>query len=155
MPSPTISHIICTTALVSLIFIMPFYYAIVLDNISMDLARRELKEIAAYVSNTFANLYFLVNSTQFVDVNLTKELTYLPFTVEDSIYVVKIIGSNGNATKIAAYLKERSSIISEAWLAPGLKIGSNDSVESWRGTIVAGCNRNATGIYIWISYGGS
>jgi len=155
MPSPTISHIICTTALVSLIFIMPFYYGIVLDNISMDVARRELKEIADYVSNTFSNLYFLVNSTQYLNVNLTKELTYLPLTVEDAIYVVKITGSGGNATKIIAYLRERSSIISETWLSPGMKIGSNDSVESWRGSIVAGCNRNNTGIYIWFSYGGS
>jgi len=150
MPSPTISHLICTTALVSLILIMPFYYSIVLDNISMDVARRELKEIADYVSNTFANLYFLVNSTQHININLTKELIYLPFTVEDSIYVIKISGSGGNATKVSAYLRERSSIISEAWLAPGLKIGSSDSVESWKKNIVAGCTRNGTGIYIWL-----
>lgn len=153
MPAPTISHLICTSALVMLIFVMPFFYAIVVNNIRVDMARRELKEIADYVSNTLANLYFLVNSTDYLDVSLDKELIYLPSTVENSIYIVKIDGSDGNASKITACLKDRSSVVADAWLVPGLNMKVKNSIESGGGTVVAGCSRNSTGVYVWIAYG--
>ena len=153
MPSPTISYLICSMALVMLIFVMPFFYAIVANNIRADMIRRELKEITDYVSNTLANLYFLVNSTDSPDVSLEKELMYLPSTVENSVYIVNIDGSGENASKITAYLKDRSSVEVDAWLVPGLKVGADYSIKSGGRTVVAGCSRNGTGVYVWIRYG--
>jgi len=136
-----------------LIFVMPFFYAIVVDNIRVDMMRMELKEITDYVSNTLANLYFLVNSTDSPDGPLEKELIYLPSTVENSVYIVNIDGSGGTASKITAYLKDRTSVEVDAWLVPGLKVGEDYSIESGRRTVVAGCSRNGTGVYVWIKYG--
>ena len=136
-----------------LIFVMPFFYAIVVDNIRVDMMRMELKEITDYVSNTLANLYFLVNSTDSLDVSLEKELIYLPSTVENSVYIVNIDGSNGTASKITAYLKDRTSVEVDAWLVPGLKVGEDYSIESGGRTVVAGCSRNGMGVYVWIRYG--
>jgi len=153
LPSPTISHLICTSALVMLIFVMPFFYAIALDNIRVDMMRRELKEITDYVSNTLANLYFLVNSTNCLNVTVMKELVYLPSEVENSIYIVKIDRNGGNAMKITAYLKDRSSVAADAWLVPGLKVGADNSIESGGRTVIASCSRNGTGVYVQIMYG--
>ena len=136
-----------------LIFVMPFFYAIVVDNIRVDMMRMELKEITDYVSNTLANLYFLVNSTDSLDVSLEKELIYLPSTVENSVYIVNIDGSNGTASKITAYLKDRTSVEVDAWLVPGLKVGEDYFIESGGRTVVAGCSRNGMGVYVWIRYG--
>lgn len=152
LPAPTISHVICTTGLVLLIFVMPFFYAIVVNNIDAEMMKRELREIADYVSNTMANLYFLVNSTSYSDVSLEKELVYLPSAVENSLYIVEIVESGGNASKITAYLKNKSSVAVDSWLAPGLKVGAENYVESGR-NVVAGCGRNGTGVYAWIRYG--
>lgn len=153
MPAPTISYLICSMALVMLIFVMPFFYAIVINNIRLNMVQKELKEIADYVSNTLANLYFLVNSTDSPNVSLEKELIYLPATVENSIYIVKIDGNGGNATKMSAYLKDGSSVMADAWLAPGLKVGTQNTIESSGRTALAGCSRNGTGVYVWIRYG--
>lgn len=153
MPAPTIGHVIFTMSLVMLIFVMPFFYVIIVDNITAEMMKRELKEIADHVSNTVANLYFLVNSTNYVNVSLEKELVYLPSAVENSVYIVKIVESGGNASKITAYLKNKSSIAADSWLAPGLKVGAEDYVESSGRTVVAGCSRNVTGVYAWIKYG--
>ncbi|MGC9346235.1 MAG: hypothetical protein ACP5ER_05550, partial [Candidatus Bathyarchaeales archaeon] len=124
----------------------------VANNIRVDMMRRELKEITDYVSNTLANLYFLVNSTNCLNVNVTKELLYLPSAVENSVYTVEIEGNAGNAPKITAYLKDRPSVAADAWLVPGLKVGTENSVESGGRTVVAGCSRNGTGVYVWIKY---
>jgi hypothetical protein len=141
-------------ALVMLIFIMPFFYAIVINNIRANMVQRELKEIADYVSNTLANLYFLVNSTNCLDVNLTKELIYLPSTVENSVYMVEINGSSINASNIRAYLKDKPSVSAESWLNPGLYRDKPPyMVESGERKVVAGCCRNSTGVYVWIGYG--
>lgn len=136
-----------------LIFVMPFFYAIVANNIRVDVMRMELKEITDYVSNTLANLYFLVNSTDSPDVPLEKELLYLPSTVENSVYIVNIDGNGENASKITTYLKDMPSVAADAWLVPGLKVGADYSIESGGRTVVAGCSRNGTGVYVWIRYG--
>lgn len=149
LPAPTISHVICTTGLVLLIFVMPFFYVLVVDSIEADMMRRELREIADYVSNTLANLYFLVNSTNYGDVSLEKELVYLPSTVENSVYVVEIVESGGNGAKITAYLKNKSSIAVDSWLVPSLKVGAENYIEGGR-SVVAGCSRNGTSVYAWI-----
>ena len=152
LPAPTISHVICTTGLVLLIFVMPFFYAIVVNNIDAEMMKRELREVADYVSNTMANLYFLVNSTNYVNVSLEKELVYLPSDVENSLYIVEIVESGGNASKITAYLKNKSSVAVDSWLAPGLKVGAENYIESGR-AVVAGCSRSGTSFYAWIRYG--
>jgi hypothetical protein len=139
-------------ALIILIFVMPFFYAMVVDNIKADMVRRELKEIADYVSNTLANLYFLVNSTDYFNVRLTKELIYMPSNVENAQFIVKIEGDGGAASNVVAYLKDRPSVSAEAWFAPSLKMGSKNFVESGRGVVIAGCNRTYEGVYVWIDY---
>jgi hypothetical protein len=149
LPSPTMGHLICTSALIMLIFVIPTFYATVANNIGASMARRELKEIADYASNTLANLYFLVNSTNCLNVSLTKELIYLPSAVENSVYIVKI---DENASKVTAYLKDRSSVAADAWLVPGLEVGGGDTIESGGRTVVAGCRRDFTGVYVWIDF---
>ncbi|MBS7621406.1 hypothetical protein KEJ32_04770 [Candidatus Bathyarchaeota archaeon] len=154
MPSPTISHLICTTALVVLIFILPLFYNIAVDHVRVDMICRELREIADYVSNTIANLYFLVNSTYVFDVSLQKELVYLPSNIENFIYVLKIGVKDGYASNVTAYLKERPSVEVVAWLIPGLKVDSGKSfVESCGRTVIVGCYRNNSGVFVWIGYG--
>lgn len=140
-------------ALVMLIFVMPFFYSSVTNNIQANMVQRELQEIADYVSNTLANSYFLVNSTDYLNVNLTKELMYLPSTVENSVYIVEIDGSGGNASRITAYLRDKPSVAADAWLATGLKIGAPSSIESSGRTVIAGCSRNSTGVYVWLTDG--
>lgn len=133
---------------------MPFFYSVVIDSIHVDTVQIELREIADYVSSTFANLFFLVNSTSY-DINVTKELIYLPSTVEESIYILKIEESEGKALKITAYLKYKPSVAAGAWLVPGLKIdaAARAHVESAARPVVAGCRRDGADVYIWIDYG--
>ncbi len=150
LAAPTMGHLICTSALVMLIFLMPLFYASVTNNIRAEMVRRELKEVADYVSNTFANLYFLVNSTECLNANLTKELMYLPLTIEDSLYVVEIDRDGENASKVTAYLKDEPSVAAEAWLLPGLKATAESSIESGGRIVVVGCRRSLDGVYVWI-----
>jgi hypothetical protein len=132
---------------------MPFFYAIVINNVHANMVQRELKEIADYVANTLANLYFLVNSTEYANVNLTKELIYLPSMVENSVYNVKIDGNGVNASKISAYLKDKPSVAADSWLTPGLYRDKPPYIVEGGGRkVVAGCSRNSTGVYVWISY---
>ncbi len=131
---------------------MPVFSSMVLNNISSDMEERELREIADYVSNTFGNLYFLVNSTGSNHVSLEKEMIYLPSSIENSIYVLTIVDSGGNASKISAHLKGQTSTAAEAWLIPGLKVGENNSVESGGNTVVVGCTRDSSIVSIWITY---
>jgi hypothetical protein len=132
-----------------LIFVMPIFYATVSSNISVNMARRELKEIADYASNTLSNLYFLVNSTDCLNVSLTKELMYLPSAVENSVYTLEI---DEDASKVIAYLRDRSWIVADAWLVPGLNAGEESSIESGDRAVIAGCSRNGTGVYVWIRH---
>jgi len=152
MASVVIGHLICTTALIVLIIILPVYYSNVQDNIRVNVMKIELKEIADYVSNTLANTYFLVNSTSSSPVNLTKTLVYLPNTVENSFFVVQIDENGGTAASITAYIKDRPTVQSTAWLSTGLKCENLPPIESGRGTVAAGCYRNQTGVYVQLGY---
>ena len=152
MPAPAISHLICTSALIILIIVMPVFYSITTNNIQTEVIKIELKEIADYVSNTLANLYFLVNSTNCLDVNLTKELVYLPSTVENYVFVVEIWGTGKNASKIVAYLKYEPHIRADAWLVPGLYRDKPPYFVESGSEVIVGCSRNATGVYVWIDY---
>ncbi len=149
MAAITVGHLICTSALVTLTFVMPFFYGYVVDDIRANMIERELKEIADYVSNTFASLFFLVNSTSFSSVSAQKEMMHIPSSVENSIYVVEIQGVSGNASEIVAYLRDQPSILAESWLVPGLKVGDDNSVEGG-GRMIVGCSRVGQDIFAWI-----
>ncbi len=152
MASIVISQLICTTALIVLIIILPVYYSNVQDNIRVNVIKIELKEIADYVSSTLANTYFLVNSTDSTPLNLTKTLMYLPDTVESSFFVVRIDSVGTTATSVTAYVKDQPSIQSTAWLSTGLKCQNLEPVESGKGTVAAGCYRDQTGVYVQLGY---
>lgn len=146
------SHVICTTALITLIFLMQFSYFYVVDNISAEMARRELKEIADYVSDTLANLYFLANSTN-RDVELQKTLS-LPSAVRGSTYLMEIVFNETLlAQRVHAYIKGKSWIDATSWLLPGLRVdGQYETVESGGKTVIAGCRRDSASVYVWIAY---
>ncbi|RLI47208.1 hypothetical protein DRO69_01135 [Candidatus Bathyarchaeota archaeon] len=151
MPAYTISHVIFTSALITLIFLMQFSFLYVVDNMKMEMIKRELKEIADYVSDTLANLYFLVNSTNYSNVTLEKTLN-LPSHVQDSTFIINITSNGGDAQSVHAYLKDNSRIDASSWILPGLKVGSQTSVESGGRTVVAGCSRVSTSVLVWIAY---
>lgn len=152
MPSQTISHVICTAALVALIFFTQFFYVQVVDNLQAGITRRELKEIADHVSDTLANLYFLVNSTN-CDTELEKSLS-LPSEISHSSYTVEIGSSaSGSAQNVTAHLKDRaSSIYATSWLLPGLMVHPNKTreIESGQDSVLAGCLRMSPNVYVWI-----
>ncbi len=146
-----ISQLICTVALIALIIVLPAYYSNVKNDIRVSVVKVELQEIADYVSSTLANTYYLVNSTDSNNVNLTKTLVYLPDTVENSFFNVTINGNSANATSVSAYLVDTPSVYSTAWLGTGLK-GGGVTIESGKGTVEAGCYRDSTGTYALLGY---
>lgn len=151
MPAPTMSYVICTGALVIMIFAAQIFYMYVIDNVWAEMARRELKEIADYVSNTLANLFFLVNSTSY-SVTIEKNLD-LPSRIQDSIYIVKIENNTeGFAESINAYLKKKPWVSADSWILPNLKVDEeNRQVESGEKILVAGCYRDVNmDVYLWI-----
>ena len=150
MPAPTMSHVICTAAIIVLIFVMQFFYLYVVNNVQAEMAKRELKEIADYVSDTLANLYFLVNSTS-SDITLEKNLD-LPLVISDSVYIVKIQSdATGYAQSVYTYLKGKSVQYATAWLLPGLMVDQvYHEVESSDREVVAGCGRQDMNVYVWI-----
>ena len=154
MAAPTISYVICSMGLIFLIFAMPFFFAMEQNSFSEEMAKRELKEISDYTSNTLANLYFLANSTNSVEFELTKTLLYLPQTVEDSRYVLGITSMDGvNASKVTAFLRDKSRVAGDSWLVPGLKVMNESLLEIGSKSVLSGCYRNSTGYYVWLSEG--
>lgn len=153
MAAPAISHLIGTTALITLIFILPLFYTNIVENIEADVIKKELQEIADYTSNTIENLYFLINSTNSLSVSsMEKELVYLPSEVENSIYILEIVqGINESRPYIHAVLKNDNSVAVNSWLIPGLNVINNsNSIESGEKTVVVGCSRDDNGITVWI-----
>lgn len=153
MTAPAISHLLGTIGFIVLIFFLPLFYFNIVENIQTDVALRELKEVADYTSNTIGNIYFLVNSTNSDYISIEKELIYFPTEVENSIYVLEIKSNitTGEAEYVTAKLKNDNSVEAISWLLPGLKIiGNPILVESTQETIFIGCNRNATGVYLWL-----
>ncbi len=133
---------------------MPFFFAMQQDSFSEEMAKRELTEISDYTSNTLANLYFLANSTNSVELEVTKTLLYLPETVEDSIYMLGITSTDGlNASKVTAFLRDESSVAGDSWLIPGLKVMNVSLLEIGSKSVIAGCYRNSTGYYVWLGEG--
>ncbi|TRO52184.1 hypothetical protein E2P63_03940 [Candidatus Bathyarchaeota archaeon] len=153
MAAPTMSYLICSVGLIVLIIAMPVFYSIERDNIANRIAESELTEIADYTSNTLSNLYFLANSTDNANINLTKQLVYLPLTVQGSFYKITIESVDEEASKITASFTDRPSISSDSWLVPGLKVGNSYSVESSSKKIFANCFRNEAGFFISVVNG--
>ena len=101
-----------------------------------------------------ANLYYLANSTNSGELEITKELLYLPRTVEDSFYFLSITSIDGvNASKVTAFLRDKSWIVGDSWLVPGLKIMNESLIEIAGKSVSAGCYRNSTGFYVWLVEG--
>jgi len=152
LPAYTVSHVIFTSALIALIFLMQFSFIYVVDNMKMEMIKRELKEITDYVSDTLANLYFLLNSTNYSNVTLEKTLN-LPSHVEDSTFVINITLDEGSAQSIYAYIKDNSRITASSWILPGLKVENQTLIESGGRTVVAGCRLGVDlNVYAWIAY---
>jgi len=114
-----------------LIFVMPIFYSTVSNNISLDMARRELKEIADYASNTLSNLYFLVNSTDCLNVSLTKELMYLPSSVENSVYALEI---EEDASKVKQWLLVAVEMEQVSTCGSNIRMGDTLVRTVWRNT---------------------
>jgi hypothetical protein len=145
-------------ALVTLIFVLAFSYFSVAESIQIEIAKRELREATDYVSNTLENLRFLANSTVNTaieggtpsNVSLEKELS-LPSTIKGSVYAVEIVGDGNDASEVSAYLKDRPYVRANSSLMPGLKTAGLTYVESSDKKTVAGCRREGTDLYVWIS----
>jgi len=156
LAAPAISHLIGTTALIALIFVLPLFYTNVVNTIEMDVIEKELQEIADYTSNTIENLYFLLNSSNSLSVSsMEKELVYMPSAVENSIYFLEIVPSvNGSSPYVHAELKNDNSVAVDSWLLPGLNVVENyKRIESGeKNVVVVGCSRDVNGINVWIEY---
>lgn len=153
MPAPTISHVILTGALIVLVFTVQLFFFYVVDNIWAEMVRRELKELTDYVSDTLANLYFLMNSTS-LDTSLKKTLK-LPSRVSGSSYKVEIVNSGGSAQSVRAIVDVKTWVNVTSWLPPGLKVSPSNQVggiQSVGKTAFAGCTRISRNVYVWLAY---
>jgi len=152
LPAPTISHVILTAALIILVFTVQLFYFYVVDNLWAEMVRRELRELTDYISDTLANLYFLVNSTS-VDTTLKKTLN-LPSSISGSSYRVEIVSSGGSAQSVKAYVEVKTWVNSTSWLPPGLKVDSqaNQVIQSMGRTALVGCTRVSKNVYVWLAY---
>jgi len=156
LPSPTITHLICTAALITLIFAMQFFYFIVIENVQTETITRELKEVADYVSDTFVNLYFLANSSD-LNFNLTKELD-LPESIHNRAYMIEILhDEEGSALSVRVYLRDEPSVYGESRLVPGLKVdaGTFLCVEGGVRNLLARCHRSDGAIMIGMEFASS
>lgn len=153
MPSPTISHLICTTALIFLIFAVQVYYFHIVNSVWTEMSVRELKEITDYVADSLANLYFLANSTRSV-VTLEKTLS-LPSEIAGSSYTIEILYDGSKvAQSIKGHFNTKTWLNTASWLPPGLKVHSTfyKPIVSSDKTVVAGCSRESANVYVWIAY---
>ncbi len=151
MPAPTITHLICTAALIVLIIVMQFFYMQIVSNVRAEVIRRELKDIADHVSNTFSNLYYLLNSSS--STRILRKTLEVPEKVEEILYYIQINynTSSNKAESIKVYLVSDNSIYAVSWLTPGLKVNTsmNLIVLSSENDIFACCGRFGGEFLIW------
>jgi len=155
MPAPVISHVILTGALIVVIFTVQVFYFYVVDNVWAEMVKRELKEIADYVADTIANLYFLANSTG-TNPSLEKTLK-LPLEIGGSSYSLEIVKDQSNyAQTVKASVQGKSWLNVNSWVPRGLLVntGKTTTVQSSANTVIAGCQRVSSSIYVWIAYKG-
>ena len=151
MPAPTITHLICTAALIVLIIVMQFFYMQIVSNVRAEVIRRELKDIADHVSNTFSNLYYLLNSSS--STGILRKTLEVPEKVEEILYYIQINydTSSNEAESIKVCLVSDNSIYAVSWLTPGLKVDASMSliVLSSENDIFACCGRFEGEFLIW------
>ena len=155
MVAPAISHVILTGALIVVIFTVQFFYFYVVDNVWAEMVRRELKELTDYVADTIANLYFLANSTS-TNPSLEKTLR-LPLDVGGSSFSIEITKDQNNYTQtVKASVQGKSWLYVSSWVPRGLlvNVGKTQTIESSGKTVIAGCQRVSSRIYVWIAYKG-
>ena len=153
MPAPAISQAILTGALIVVIFTVQVFYFYVVDNVWGEMVRRELKEITDYVADTIANLYFLANSTS-TNPALEKTLR-LPLDVGGSGINLEITKDQNNyAQTVKGALQGKSWLNVTSWLPRGLLLdtGKPAIIQSSGRTVIAGCQRVSSRIYVWIAY---
>lgn len=154
------SNAILTGTLIIMIVMAPIFFNNVVDNVWAEMVKKELKEVSDYVADTIANLYFLVNNTNTNPV-LEKTLK-LPLDVGGSDYSLEItLDSNNFAQTVKAYLNGKSWLYVNSWLPPGLRVNTaasppptTETIQSSGRTVVAGCQRISTSVYVWITYKG-
>jgi len=155
MAAPTISHLILTGALIAVIFTVQVFYFYVVDNISSEMIRRELRELTDYVADTIANLYLLLNATN-TNPPLEKTLR-LPLDIGGSFYALEITHDAGNnAQNVKGMIQGKSWLNATSWLPRGLKVDVSKTqiIGNSVKTAVAGCQRATSNVYVWIAYKG-
>ncbi len=155
MAAPTISHIILTGALIAVIFAVQVFYFYVVDNISSEMLRRELRELTDYVADTIANLYLLLNATN-TNPPLEKSLK-LPLDIGGSFYALEITrDASNNAQTVKGAIQGKSWLNVTSWLPKGLKVDvSKTQIIGYSvKTAIAGCQRIASNVYVWIAHKG-
>ena len=155
MAAPAMSYLICSMGLVVLILVLPGFFAMERNSVTEQMAERELTEICDYTSNTLENLFLLANSTNSQTLNVTKELIYLPMTVEGSFYTLQVIPAvdDGSSPRVTAFLNDKHWVNGSSWLVPGLKV-TGDSQLAINGTsMIAGCTRSGNVFSVWIKEG--
>ncbi len=148
------SHIILTSALIALIFLMQFSFMYVVDNMRTEITQRELKEIADYVSDSLGNLYLLANSTDCDNVTLKKTLS-IPSHIQGLTYNLSLYYDTTTNEAISVNASTTGSLKSEAtsWLPPSLKVNldATQTIVSDVETVVAGCARADSYVSVWIA----
>lgn len=155
MAAPTIGHLILTGALIAVVFTVQIFYFYVVDNISSEMIRRELREVADYVADTVSNLYLLLNATN-TNPLLEKSLR-LPLDIGGSFYTLEITRDAGNnAQTVKGAISGKSWLNVTSWLPKGMKVETSKTqvVGYSSRTAVAGCQRVASAVYVWIAYKG-
>jgi len=155
MAAPTLSHLILTGALIAVVFAVQVFYFYVVDNISSEMLRRELRELTDYVADTVANLYLLLNATN-TNPPLEKSLR-LPLDVGGSFYSLDITYDAGNnAQTVKGVIQGKSWLNVTSWLPRGLKVDTmkTQTIGYSVKTAVVGCQRVASNVYVWIAYKG-
>ncbi len=147
MAAPAMSYIICSMGLIVLILVMPYFFSVERQSTADEMATRELTEISDYTSNTLENLYFLASSTNTATLTVSKDLIYLPVTVQDSFYTLSITSDGENATKVTAVLNGKA-IAGESWLIPGLKLADDVSIDVSSQSVAAYCQKDSTGFHV-------
>jgi len=155
MAAPTLSHLILTGALIAVIFTVQVFYFYVVDNISSEMLRRELRELTDYVADTIANLYLLLNATN-TNPPLEKSLR-LPLDVGGSFYALEITRDvSNNAQTVKGMIQGKSWLNVTSWLPRGLKVDVSKTqiIGNSVKPAVAGCQRDTSNVYVWIAYKG-
>jgi len=117
--SPVISHVIGTTTLIALFFIVTVYYTYSYSMIQDEVVETQLEEIAGYVSSNIVQLVSLTTLSG-EDQFLIKELK-IPRYVANSIYEVTIERytdpiSQEEVLRVRVYLTSRPSVYGVSYL---------------------------------------